>query len=136
MDFDKLKELKTGIPGFATEIGIEFIDLKEGYAKMRMPIKKMHKNPLGTVHGGASFSLADTVGGFAAITRGRYVTTVTGSVNYLNPATQVEELIGEAREIKAGRNICVYEVTVTDELGNIIMVSTLTYYYLDKKVVI
>jgi acyl-CoA thioesterase len=44
-----------------------------------------------------------------------------------------EKLIGESREIKVGKKICVYEVTITNEKGSEIAVATMTFFYLDKK---
>ena len=45
-------------------LGIELLDVSTGTARARLEIDDMHRNSLGTVHGGTIFALADTV--FAA----------------------------------------------------------------------
>ena len=37
---------------FAKTIGLEMLELREGYAEGRSPVKEESKNPLGTMHGG------------------------------------------------------------------------------------
>lgn len=127
MDLERLKEVRN--VGFIKSVGVEF-DMQEGYAKGTIKLQEQHMNPIGSVHGGVMFTLADTVGGAAATSRGRFVTTVSGSINYLRPAMNCEYLIGESREIKIGRNLCVYEVMITNETGKEIALANLTYHYL------
>jgi acyl-CoA thioesterase len=131
MDFERLKEIRN--QGFIRELGFQLTDIREGYAKGELILKPTHQNPIGSAHGGVIYSIADTVGGAAATSYGRYVTTVTGNINYLRPAMNCEKLIGESREIKVGKKICVYEVTITNEKGSEIAVATMTFFYLDKK---
>lgn len=127
MDFDRLKDIRN--MGFIKEVGFEF-EIQEGYAKGMLKLQPKHMNPIGSVHGGVLFTMADTVGGTAATSRGRYVTTVSGNINFLRPAMNCEYIIGESREIKIGKKMCVYEVMITDERGKEIAIATMTYYYL------
>lgn len=131
MDFEKLKKIRN--MGFIKEIGFNLTDVSEGYAKGELVLTSMHANPIGSTHGGVIFSIADTVGGAAASSRGRFVTTVSGNINYLRPAMNCRKLIGESREIKVGKKMCVYEVTITNESEKVIAVATMTFFYLDKK---
>lgn len=128
MDFEKLKEIRN--MGFIKDIGIVLTELREGYAKGELLLQPKHMNPIGSVHGGVLFTMADTVGGAAATSRGRYVTTVSGNMNYLRPAMNCKCIVGESREVKIGKNMCVYEVMITDDAGKEIALATMTYYYL------
>ncbi len=128
MDFEKLKEIRN--MGFVKEVGFETTEIREGYAKGEIVLSEKHGNPIGSVHGGVLFTIADNVGGSAATSRGRFVTTVSGNINYLRPAINCEKLIGESREIKIGKNMCVYDVMITDEKGTEIAIARMTYYYL------
>ena len=119
VDYEKLKQIRN--MGFIKHTGIKTVELREGYA-----------NPIGSTHGGVLFTLVDTVGGAAATSRGRYVTTVSGNINYLRPAMNCKKLIGESREIKIGKKMCVYDVMITDENDREIAKATMTYFYLDK----
>ena len=97
VDYEKLKQARN--MGFIKHIGVETVELREGYAKGEIVLDERHANPIGSTHGGVLFTLVDTVGGAAATSRGRYVTTVSGNINYLRPAMNCKKLIGESREI-------------------------------------
>lgn len=45
---------------FSQWLGIEIIEIKEGYSKISMQVRKEMINGLGIVHGGICFSLADS----------------------------------------------------------------------------
>ncbi len=135
MEFQKLIDFENEFSGFIKEMGMVVTAVSDGYAKVEMKIEETHGNPIGAVHGGVIFSLADTTGGIAATSKGNYVTTVTGDINYLNPAMNVKKLVADTRELKAGKNILVYDVTVRDEKGTVIAEARMTYYSLHKEVV-
>lgn len=135
MEFQKYMDFRNGIPGFNKEMGITVTEISDGYARLEVEIKhEIHGNPIGSVHGGMIFALADSAGGVAAASKGNYVTTVSGNINYLNPAINVKKLIATTRELKAGKNILVYDVTVTDENEKVIAEARMTYYNLHKEV--
>lgn len=126
MDFEKLRELRN--VGFNREVGIVTAAISEGYARVEVEIGPQHVNPIGSVHGGVLFTIADTTAGAAATSRGRYMTTMSSSMNFLRPAIGCKKLTGESREIKVGKQVCVYEVTITDETGREIAVATMTFH--------
>ena len=132
-NFGKMIEHRNGLGGFASDIGIKILSISEGYAKAEINIEKKHLNPGNSVHGGCIFSLADTVGGTAAWSRGNYVVTSSSNINYLNPAIESKRLIGIAKEIKFGKKILVYDVEIWDEKDRLIAKVTNTYYNLGKK---
>ncbi|MGZ4857695.1 MAG: PaaI family thioesterase, partial [Methanobacteriaceae archaeon] len=55
---DKIRKLFEN-DRFAAYAGIEVIDISPGMAKTRMKVEDKHLNSIGTVHGGALFTLAD-----------------------------------------------------------------------------
>ena len=61
MDFEKLKELRN--VGFNREVGIVTAAISEGYARVEVEIGPQHVNPIGSVHGGVLFTIADTTAG-------------------------------------------------------------------------
>ncbi len=130
MDFEKLKEIRN--KGFINEIGFDTTEIREGYARGEVTLAPKHGNPIGSIHGGVIFTIADTIGGAAATSRGRYVTTLSGNINYLRPAIGSKKLFAESSEVKIGKNVCVYDVMITDDTGREIARATMTYYYLGK----
>lgn len=134
MEFQKLIDFRNEYPGFAKEMGMKVTEVSMGYARVEMEIDERSGNPIGSVHGGVIFALADTAGGVAATSRGSFVTTVSGDISYLNPAIQVKKLVGVTQELKAGKNVLVYDVLILDETEKLIAKARMTYYSLHKEV--
>ncbi|MEW9078211.1 PaaI family thioesterase [Terrisporobacter glycolicus] len=133
VNYKKMMEHRNSLAGFAKEIGIKITSISKGYAKGEIDINKSHLNPGKSVHGGCIFTLADTVGGTAAWTRGNYVVTTSSNITYLNPAIESEKLIAIAKEIKFGKKILVYEVDIWDDSERLIAKVTNSYYNIEKK---
>lgn len=134
MEYQKLLDYRNNHPGFTKNMGMKVTQVSDGFAKVEMDITEKHGNPIGSVHGGVIYALADTAGAVAATSKGSFVTTVTGDINYLNPAIGVKKLTAATRELKAGKNVLVYDVAVTDETERVIAEARMTYYSLHKKV--
>lgn len=115
-------------------MGIEITDVGPGWAKGRLEYRKYHVNPIGSVHGGVLFFLADSVGGTAASSRGSRVTTANGSIHYLNAAMNPEQLVAEAVELKAGKNLLTYDVYIRTEKGKLVAKATMEYFSLHKEI--
>ena len=54
---------------FSQWMGVEVLEVKEGYSRIRMTIRKEMVNGFGIVHGGLPFSLADSAFAFACNNR-------------------------------------------------------------------
>ena len=120
--------------GFAREIGIELMEAKDGHAKMKIDINEKHRNPIGSVHGGCLFSLADTVAGVALSTTGVGCTTLSAHTTYIKAAMMDKSrvLYGEAIPIRIGRKIAVYQVDITDDQGQEISRMTFEYFIMSQ----
>ena len=113
-------------------LGMELVSLDEGYAKGRMKMSKMIENPYGGAHGGALYSLADTISGFAACTYGCYVCTVSGNMNYLLPGVNTEYIYCEAKVVRQGMHLAVYDVEITDDFDKVLQTGTFTFYVMNE----
>ena len=98
--------------------------------KVEMIIDEQILNVHGFVHGGALFSLADTVAGAASFATGRDSVTLTGTINYIKPGTG-GKLIGIAQEISRGRTTGVYEVFIFNDKNTLLSRATFTMFFLD-----
>ena len=105
--------------------GIEIVAVDKGYAKTQMVIDERHRNAMGSVMGGAMFTLADFT--FAVATNNGHPGTVTlsSSIQYL-AAPKGNVLFCESKKIKDGRRNCFYEFLVTDDLGTEVALVTTT----------
>lgn len=131
---DHILKFRNNFEGATKYIGIELTEVTAGRAKGQIMIEKHHVNPIGSVHGGIIFALADTVGGVAAWTHGHVVTTANGTVHFLNAARNVKKITAEAVELKAGKKLLVYDVYVRDEQDRLLSKLTMEYYNLQKPI--
>ena len=113
---------------FIELIGIKIIEADEGYDR--------HLNPLGTVHGGCLYTLADTVAGFAAASCGFEGPTLSGNMYFLRPTMGVKKLTCESRVVKNGKRIRVVEATIYGDNGQEISRSLLEYMDMQRKMVV
>lgn len=131
MIYKEIIEQISQMPAFIPLLGITVLELEPGYCKGELKLRPELNNPLGMVHGGCIFSLADTIGGLAAVSRNpdARVVTLNSNINFLRPAENTAKLIAEGREIKYGSKIGVYEVHITNEEG-VLISHTVTNYFL------
>lgn len=127
---EKLINNPDSIDLYAKNLGIVFKEIEPGYAKATMNLKKEVVNPIGSIHGGALFSLADIVSGVAANANGVKVTTLNSNIQYLSPAflEKSKTLTAIARSKKSGKTIHVMEVEMIDENDKLIAIAQFTFY--------
>ena len=100
--------------GFMTGMGAHIVTLEPGRCVLEMPFSDRVTQQHGFFHGGAIATLADTAGGYAAMTTvpdGNDVLTLEYKINFLRPALG-ERIIAESLVLRAGRNIIVTRVDV------------------------
>lgn len=123
----KLNQLLEKNP-FAQLLGMELLEVREGYAYGRMRMDEHFTNIYGGMHGGCSYALADTLAGVAASTYGNYVTTIDGKMNYLEAVKDTGYVYGEAEVQRQGGRIGVYTVKLMDENQKVLVTADFTYY--------
>ncbi len=96
---------------FALHCDMDTLSVGDGEAVVRMPVDGK-LNALGTVHGGAIFSLADQAFALAANANGEPQVALSASISYLKPARGT--LIAQARKVGENKSTSIYEVLVRD----------------------
>jgi acyl-CoA thioesterase len=107
---------------FATENGIVIDSVAEDCVKCGMEITDNHKNSVGSVQGGAIFTLADlafAVHSNLAMVCNEDVGVTVGqscSISFLK-STKGKRLIAKTACISKGRSISTYRICVEDDFG-------------------
>lgn len=130
-EFDLLKPMSEKNP-FLNFLGIELLDAREGWVKMKLSYRPEFLQPL-TVHGGAIYSLADAAAAHALMTKimpEQYPTTVEQRINFLK-AVKDQDLFCEAQILNLGRTLAYAEVTMTFADGTLVAKSAATLMRLD-----
>jgi len=103
---------------FVELLGIEVTHAEDGVAEARLPMTdEISSNPSRHIaHGGATFALADTVGGAAAMSLVLIPTpTIDMRIDYLEPVT--DDMVARAEVVRKGDTSAVVDVSVTEGSG-------------------
>ena len=121
---------------FWRHLGIEVVDAKPGWVRLRVPIRDEIRNAAGApVHGGVYSALVDTAVGGAlstlheAAAGGVGQTTLDLNVSFLSSASE-GDVFAEGRILRRGRTIAFGEATITDYQGKVVAVGRATYMIL------
>jgi acyl-CoA thioesterase len=92
-----------------------------------MIISKDHLNGAGTAHGGAIFSLGDTVFAAASNSREGLAMAINVSISFFKAVTE-GKLTGMAEEISLHKKLATYIVRIYDETSSIVALFQGTVY--------
>ena len=120
---------------FWSLLGMELIDVKRGWARVRLPFSEKLTNAMGTAHGAALFAPIDSAVGVALyglVGEDETFTTIEVKVNYLK-AFSDGEIISEARITHKGNTIALGDVEIRNAAGELIAKGMVTYMILKRK---
>ena len=132
MDF--LEQLKAHInehDTFAKSNLMKLETVREGYAEAVMEITEDSCNAVGTVQGGAIFTLADLAFAGAANSYGDKCVAMSAAVSFIRPGSG-KILRAVAREVNKGRRSCVIEVEVRGETEKLVAKIQFTGFFYEK----
>ena len=113
---------------FSQWMGIERLEETGGYSKLRMLVKKEMLNGFGVIHGGVTFSLADSALAFACNSHGIHAVSIDTSISHTRPAKEGDVLIAEAKEVSLGKTTAVYNVIVSNQDEKVVAVFKATVF--------
>jgi 1,4-dihydroxy-2-naphthoyl-CoA hydrolase len=132
VDLDRLNATRDD--SMVQHLGIEFTAAGDDYLEATMPVDQRTHQPMGILHGGASVSLAETVGSVAAQLvlddAQHYCVGLDINANHLR-AKRDGVVTARATPIHLGRSTQVWQIHLTDERGRMICVSRLTMAVLE-----
>ena len=105
---------------FSQWLGIEVLEIKEGYSRIKMAVRKEMVNGFGIVHGGIPFSLADSAFAFACNTRNILSVALDTSINFIKPVHVGDVLTAEAKELHNGKSTGLYQINITNQKDHLV----------------
>ena len=117
-------------------IGIEITDVGDDYVCGKMPVDERTVQIFGILHGGASVTLAESLGSIAGYMQiDQETEAVMGIEINANHIKSVKEgwVYGKASPIKIGKKIQVWEIQITDEEKKMVCISRLTLVVVKKR---
>jgi 1,4-dihydroxy-2-naphthoyl-CoA hydrolase len=121
----------------AQQLGIVFTLIADDRIEATMPVDHRTHQPMGMLHGGASVTLAETLGSVAAMlcidmTR-QYCVGLEINANHIRSVKQ-GLVRGVTRPIHIGKKTHVWDIRISTETDELVCISRITMAILDKKV--
>jgi len=104
---------------FAERTNVELLTVSSGHATTKLKLQPHHFNGVGTVHGGAIFTLADYAFAAAANSHGTIAVALNANITFMK-AARTGTLWAEAREVSKNLKVGSYVVEVKDDTGELV----------------
>jgi 1,4-dihydroxy-2-naphthoyl-CoA hydrolase len=119
-----------------THLGIEFTRIGEDFIEAKMPVDHRTQQPLGLLHGGASVSLAETLGSVAATCcldmNKQHCVGLDINANHIK-SVKSGFVFGITKPVHIGKKTHVWEIRITNEQHELVCISRITMAIIDKK---
>lgn len=109
-------------------LGMEFLEVGDGFITARVPVDSRTKQPYGLLHGGVSVVLAETLGSCGAAfscPSGHRAVGLDINANHLRGATS-GWVTGTTRPVHIGRSTQVWQIDLKNDAGELTCVSRIT----------
>jgi len=101
-------------------LGMRVEAMGPGYARLSMPVRAEMLNGFKICHGGFITTLADSAFAFACNSSNELTLAAGIVVDFVTPAEEGDLLSAEAKEVALTGRTGIYEVTVTNQKGEIV----------------
>ena len=100
---------------FSQWLGIEVVEVKDGYCELKMTVRKEMLNGFQIAHGGIAYSLADSALAFASNSHGRKSLSVETSISHTVSVKEGDVLTANTEELSLSDKMGVYLITITNQ---------------------
>lgn len=121
---------------FSQWLGIEILEMKEGFSKIKMVVRKEMTNGLGITHGGIAFALADSAFAFACNSRNNLSVALDTAINFIKPVHEGDELTAEAKEIHNGKSTGLYHINISNQNEHLVAFFKGTCFRTNKRLIV
>ncbi|HNV29543.1 MAG TPA: hotdog fold thioesterase [Cyclobacteriaceae bacterium] len=127
---------KFSLNTMVSHLGIEFTSIGEDHISAKMPVDHRTQQPLGLLHGGASVTLAETLGSLAATCcvdqNTQYCVGLDINANHVKSARS-GYVYGTTKPIHIGKRTHVWEIRIVNEANELVCISRITMAVIDKR---
>lgn len=118
---------------FSKWLGIELIDISQGYAKIKMTVREEMTNGFKIAHGGITYSLADSAFAFASNSWGEHAVSIETSISHTRPVNVNDVLTAKTSMQNKSKRLAIYNVTVTNQDEKIVALFKGTVFHTGKE---
>jgi len=129
---DKIVNLMYEDDAFSKWLGIEIVEVKEGFCELKMTVRIEMTNGFKIAHGGITYSLADSALAFASNSHGRKSVSIETSISHTKQCLVGDIITAKAIEKSISNKIAIYEITITNQKEEIVALFKGTVYRTSK----
>jgi acyl-CoA thioesterase len=100
---------------FSRWLGIEVLEISEGFCKLQMKVRDEMTNGFTIAHGGIAYSLADSCLAFAANSYGIQAVSVETSISHTKKVKSGDVLTASTKEINKSIKTALYYITIINQ---------------------
>ena len=119
---------------FSKWMGIKLVEVREKYCLLEMPVKAEMINGLKTVHGGITFSLADSALAFSSNNTNEASVALNCVINFTKAVRMGDVLAAESVLISDTRKTGIYDISIKNQDQVLVASFRGTVYKIEKKV--
>lgn len=119
---------------FSQWMDIKILEVKEGYSKIQLTLRKEMLNGFSIAHGGITFALADSAFAFACNSNGKLTVALDVSISFPKAAKEGDTLTAEAKEITRTNKTALYLIEVKNQNNELVALFKGTCYKTEKDI--
>ena len=100
---------------FSQWLGIEVLEITEGFCKLKMNVRDEMTNGFNIAHGGIAYSLADSCLAFAANADGIQAVSIETSISHTKKVANGDILTATSKEMNKSNKTALYYITITNQ---------------------
>ena len=100
---------------FSKWLGIEVLEVTKGFCKLSLKVRKEMLNGFSILHGGVTFSIADTALAFASNSHGKISVSTEVSISFVEKVHENDILTAIAKEAHVSEKTGIYFITVSNQ---------------------
>ena len=135
LSLEEIKEINEGT--MMEALGIEYLELREGFVYARMFVKKELSQPYGMLHGGASMAMAESIGGVGSAyylgIKDYIIRGMQFSANHVKAAKVGTYVYATATIIHKGRQTHVWNIDIKNEDNELVSSCRLTNFIMQSR---
>ncbi len=118
---------------FSQWLGIELLEIGEGISSLRLTVKPEMLNGFDVLHGGITYSLADSSLAFASNAHGRKSMSIETSISHTKPCKVGDVLTTKTVERSISNKIAIYDITIFNQHNETVALFKGTVYRSEKE---
>jgi acyl-CoA thioesterase len=118
---------------FSKWLGIELLEVGEGISSLRLTVKPEMLNGFDVLHGGITYSLADSSLAFASNAHGRKSMSIETSISHTKPCKVGDVLTTKTIERSLNNKIAIYDISIVNQHNETVALFKGTVYRSEKE---